>query len=99
VFSAKIVPNMPVVRIDAAGWYQRADFIAALESGSVATWHTPGHEPGDLSDAFVTYDHGEGSNMCGPPELGCLPDDIWEDICQQMKELGVEQAILWITNL
>jgi hypothetical protein len=90
---------MPVVRIDAAGWYQRADFITALERGSVATWHAHGCEPGDLSDAFVTYDHGEGSNMCGPPEFGCLPDDIWEDICGMMKHARVEQAIVWIANL
>lgn len=91
--------RMPCVRIDAAEWYEREDFLAALNSGSIATWHKPGCVPNELSDAFVTYDHGEGSNMCGPPECGCLPDDIWEYICGLMKHMRLEQAVLWIANL
>lgn len=76
---------------------------------TTATWHQSG-EPNDYSDLFVTYDNGEGSDALPPgsrpeetaPEfsdLNLIPQGIWDEICEEMDERGVDHALLWISNL
>jgi hypothetical protein len=94
-----------VLRIDAPEWYRRADFLDFLngrrpiQGGKPpATWHTPGAEPDEYSDVFITidcHDMGcEGSD--GPPDL---PEDIWEEICVAARTQHITYGLVWIANV
>ena len=86
---------MPIVRMNAPHWYQREDFCLILSSPSVATWHyrldLP--TPHEWSDIFATYCYGEGSNT------DVISPDIWNEIDLICQKLGVNEALVWITNL
>lgn len=89
------------LRIDAPEWYLREDFRDFLngnregqQNKSPAMWHQRGAEPDEMSDVFVTFDNGEGSDA-----EGCIPDDIWEAICAIAKKHGFEEGIVWIANV
>ena len=89
------------LRIDAPEWYRRQDFRDFLngkrdgqEGRSPAMWHRRGEEPDEMSDVFVTFDTGEGSDA-----EGIIPDDIWEAICAIAEKHGFEDGIVWISNV
>jgi len=89
----------PCLKLNVPQWYERKDFQKWLndfvdphEGRRHATWHQFG-EPGEYSDIFVTYDHGEGS------DFEEMPGDCWEDITRVCKEQGLEYAVVWLTNL
>ncbi len=89
---------MTGLRIGAARWFQREDFMEfvnkyanATEGPRLATWHTGG-EANDFSDIFLTYDDGEGDSA------DMVPEDIWEEICQICEFNHVNYALLWIVN-
>jgi hypothetical protein len=88
---------MPCVRINAPEWFGRADWQAFLDNqqefSRLATWHERGKSPNEFSDVFVTYDGGEGS------DAEEIPADIWLSIRERMESLGIDFAVLWITNL
>ena len=86
------------IKINAPEWFQRDDFQAFLnlreESGrTTATWHWQGSEPGEFSDVFFTYDHGEGSDWEE------IPQDIWSKICEIVSNMRIVYAVIWVTNL
>ncbi len=85
------------IRINAARWYTRPDFIAFLNSSQAATWHeTPG-EPGDFSDVFTIWDNGEGSDQ--PAFNAGLPKDIWAKIGEACTANGGGVHVVWIVNV
>jgi hypothetical protein len=86
-----------VLKINAPHWFRRNDFRAVVESPQTATWWN-GDPIDEWSDIFVTYDNGEGSNYGGLH--GCIPDDIWDEICRVWKNVcGDTYGLVWITNL
>lgn len=92
--------QLAALQINAAEWYERADFLAVLNGGQMATWHTPGEPPGDYSDMFMTFDSGEGSNSSmGTAAIGGLPEDIWAEITRLCNAHGLTYGIVRITPL
>jgi hypothetical protein len=92
------IDRMPCIKINAPEWFDREDFKAFLnlreESGrTTATWHWQGAEPGEFSDVFFSYDHGEGSDW------EVIPPDIWARICEIVNNERVVYALIWLTNL
>jgi hypothetical protein len=83
------------LRINAPEWYARADFMRWLTEDRRATWHIRGNtSPDEYSDVFVTFDHGEGSDYDT-----LMPDDIWEAITKAAHDCGVDDCIVWISNI
>lgn len=82
------------LRINAPEWYDREDFAAWLNEEGRATWHKRGKAPGEYSDVFVTFDHCEGSDYDAS-----MPEDIWRAIAAAAKACGVEDGIVWISNV
>jgi hypothetical protein len=71
-----------------------------VRSCGTATWHH-GYEPTEYSDVFFTYDRGEGSDAPSAA-LSCrpaIPDSIWSLLDAELKKRGVEQALVWVSNL
>jgi hypothetical protein len=62
-------------------------------ANGVATWHPPGTEPGECSDVFVTFDHGEGSDAFH------MPGHCWLALCREAEARGFSYGVLWLTNL
>jgi hypothetical protein len=85
--------RIPCIRINAPEFFEDAEFVRWLESPDAATWHCKGKQVNDHSDAFMTYDHEEGSDYTE------LPEWIWNSICDTMDVYGYKFALLWITNL
>lgn len=83
-----------VIRINAPEFYQRADFMAWLNDPQriQATWHGKGCEPSEYSDLFFTYADGDGSDSD-------MPEEVWKEICRAMNEAGVDNALIWLSNL
>lgn len=83
------------LRIECPAWFARADFQQYLNeyrtTRPIATWHLGG-APGEMSDVFMTYDEGEGS------EFDVLPEDIWEEICQLCTSAGIAHGVVWLVN-
>lgn len=85
-------------RFNVPHWFCREDFKRWLNSEHhPATWHRGG-EPGDYSDIFMTYDHGEGSDALAADGC-CIPEDCWNEICEVMKREGATFGLIWLTNL
>ena len=84
-----------VLRLNAPDWYERKDFLYWLNdlSKPTATWHISGEEPGEYSDVFVTFDHGEGS------DADSIPEGIWEEIKKVAAEHCFDEGLVWITNI
>lgn len=84
------------LRINAPEWYARADFMAWLNDpeGHRATWHERGQAAGEYSDVFVTFDHCEGSDFDAS-----MPEDIVQAIRAAAADCGVEDGIVWISNV
>ena len=87
------VETFKCIRINAPDLYNREDFQAWIKaSHSVATWYNPSNPPDEMSDIFVTYDHGDGSDSDMPG---------WADVAKVVQEkVGqVGFAVVWLTNL
>jgi hypothetical protein len=92
---------MPILRVNAPGWYDDNDFVHWLNSKGVATWHLAnGHEgePHEYSDVFTLYG--------GPNEGSDYPNGIpwwaWNELRALVQEkFGTEeiQCLVWISNL
>ena len=86
------------LNISAPAWFARADFVEWLngkgefQKGPPATWHQGG-EPGEYSDVFTTYDHGDG------PDSEDLPADIWETISKMAEDNGMEYGLIRISPI
>jgi hypothetical protein len=83
-----------LLRINAPEWYARPDFRAWLNNPERATWHRIGKEPNEYSDVFITFDHGEGSDFDVD-----MPDDVWAQITQAAADAGIQDCVVWISNL
>lgn len=87
------------LRIHAPEWFEREDLKKYMDFQSkpahifpAASWgYAPhGWEPGEFSDIFITFDHGDGSNSD-------LPDDIWQVICSVADLHDFKYGIIWIS--
>ncbi len=93
---------MPLVRINAPEWYERADWMMWLGytgERHPATWYRP---PIDQSndDVFFTFCEGDGSDAPVPNDsVPAIPMDIWNDICELMKANGIDECLIWVSNL
>jgi hypothetical protein len=86
------------LRINAPQWYQRQDFLDWLNQPSTATWHRKGEPPSEYSDVFVTIDGEEGSDANGvSPDS--IPEDIWREIVEAARRLGIDYGIVWLSNV
>lgn len=95
----KFICETPCIEINCQELYAREDFGAWLNtyaSKGLATWHTSG-EPGEYSDIFMTYEHGEGSD--GPNNQNGMPEECWDIIDELCRKHGVGHAVLWLKNL
>lgn len=90
------VEPISALSINMPEWFERADFQAWLNAPkkNLATWHTLGSQPGEFSDAFITFDNREGSdfNELFPPELHAK-------LCEICESRGITYGILRLTNL
>lgn len=72
-------------------------FIAWLNTPGkrMATWHGAGEPSGEMSDVFVTYDSGEGSDAFE------MPEHCWLRLYEFLKRHGyaIGYCVLWLTNL
>jgi hypothetical protein len=87
------------LRINAPEWFKRDDFAEWLSSDKTATWHEKGTIPGEYSDVFVTIDGDEGSDAWQGPSSDTIPKDIWAEIVAAAKRLGINDGIVWISNV
>lgn len=85
--------SFPCIRFDVSQWYADPEFqewfLDQCQHNYLATWHNGSKEFSDCSDAFITYDYGEGSNYD-------MPEKLWDQLC---KTLGSGQYLVWLTNL
>lgn len=63
----------------------------------LATWHTGG-EPGEMSDIFVIYDHGEGDESPWSAGETGMPEKFWERIHELCKGRGITYGLLRLVN-
>lgn len=85
------------MRINAPHWYRNPAFVAWLNSPGSATWHVKGQLPNEYSDAFLTYDNGEGSDAPPGGDLyPSIPVELWNEL---RAELGDVACLVWLTNL
>lgn len=91
--------KIPCVMINAPEWFKDPGFVAFLECSDLrrtATWHIPGQPVSSLSDVFVTYDAGEGSDDED------IPEHIWNEICLFVRAAlpsSITYCVVWIKNL
>lgn len=108
---------LPLVRMNAPAWFKRDDFLNWLCADTTATWHkklnvttskggrvsaSKNKSPNDYSDVFFTWsDITSGSDYPGSDTDPGIPVDIWEFICDRLREeLGEDQeALVWLSNL
>lgn len=79
------------LRIDASDWLRRKDVQRWLRKVGVATWYA-GDEGRGFWDAFVTYDHGEGS------DAEQMPKWLWKQIRKRAKAAGMEYGVIWLSD-
>lgn len=89
----KVTETGPYMRVDVPEYFKREDFLRWLNDPTTATWHKKGGRATQMSDAFVTYDNGEGSDACG------MPEDCWEALCAAARAHGMTYGLIWLTNL
>jgi len=88
--------RLEAIKINVPDWFARDDFQAWLndKSKGIATWHYKGR-PTESSDVFMTFDHGEGSDINDPD----LPADIRDAIVQFCVDANMGYGVIWLTNL
>lgn len=88
----------PTLEIRAAGLFARPDFQEWLNRRTgqgLATWHVGG-APSEMSDVFVTYDHGDGDESSDNPDG--MPEPCWTAICRAVERAGATHAIVRLIN-
>lgn len=98
------VERVECLKVNCPELFEDKDFADWLENRTgdgLATWHQCGTEPGEYSDVFVTFDHGEGSDggSDGHPNDPGMPLRCWERLVEIANQHGMEYGILWLTNL
>lgn len=90
-----LVTRLSALSINVPEWFARPDFQAWLNapSGRRASWHTPGEVPTEMSDTFITFDHGESSDF---DEL--FPSDLHAQLCEICAAQGISYGLLRLTN-
>ena len=103
----QVAPNfLPLVRINAPEIYADQQFAEWLNSVTAngrkelpgfrtASWHWPGHEPGEESDIFMLVDGPDGSDSD-------MPKHCWEMILEAVSRAirnTYPECIVWLTNL
>lgn len=92
---------VPCVRIYAEDLFEMPEFQTWMEDwtgAGLATWHVSGESPGEYSDVFILYDHGEGPESPDVGESG-MPQECWDLLCKFCKENHIDYAILWLINV
>jgi hypothetical protein len=85
--------TLPCLRINCPAWYQRPGVVAWLRAmPGPATWGLHGTEPGECSDLFMTFDHGDGSDSD-------MPEDLWAEGCRLCDEAGLGYGVIWLANV
>ena len=80
----------PCLAIDASNLFKDEEFVCWLnQTKDTATWHKPDTEPEGYSDIFMTYDHGEGSDMD-------IPSHCWDFICEVCGKANFPYGVLWL---
>lgn len=79
--------------LDKAEWYENTKFLAWLNSPASTTWHDKMNPPGEMSDVFVVYDHGDSSDR------PMIPDEIWNELMEEAERVGFKYGVVWIRNL
>lgn len=98
------VHGLPLITINAPGWFKDPDFVEWLKAPRTATWHPTGSDdPDEYADVFFSFCDGDGSDSpCGGSEQGPhIPQGIWDYIEFAVnKELGIQnECIVRVTNL
>lgn len=103
------ISPLPIIKFNVPEWYKDRDFLTFLNSSRVATWHRQYCKPDEYSDVFLTYCQGEGSDAYypsdEPEEFGdtnhadVIPDRYWRVVCAYCATNGIEEALIWLTNL
>lgn len=103
----QVAPNfLPLVRINAPEIYADGQFAEWLNTVSAngrkelpgcrtASWHWPGHEPGEESDIFMLVDGPDGSDSD-------MPEHCWQMILEAVSRAipnTYPECIVWLTNL
>lgn len=103
----QVVPNyLPLVRINAPEIYADDQFAEWLNTVTAngrkelpgfrtASWHWPGHEPGEESDIFMLVDGPDGSDSD-------MPEHCWQIILEAVSRAipnTYPECIVWLTNL
>ena len=82
--------TFPCLAIDASNLFKDEEFVCWLnQTEGTATWHKPDTEPEGDSDVFMTYDHGEGSDMH-------MPSHCWDFICEVCGKANFSYGVLWL---
>lgn len=90
----KLVETVVCLRINCPDLFRDQEFVQWLNScPALATWHVSGKPPDEMSDVFVTYDGGEGS------DFESMPEAAWDRLCEVCRAAGVVYAVLWLTNI
>lgn len=94
------------LRVNCPGLFQDARFWAWVKEENCATWHRRESDdpPGEYSDVFVCYDHGEGSDAPDPgapgyPDSSGMPAHAWDKIKSLCERERIPYGLLWLTNL
>ncbi|REK34747.1 MAG: DUF4928 domain-containing protein [Planctomycetota bacterium] len=103
----QVAPNfLPLVRINAPEIYADelfAEWLNAVTANGredipgfrTASWHWPGHEPGEESDIFMLVDGPDGSDSD-------MPEHCWQMILEAVSRAipnTYPECIVWLTNL
>ena len=88
--------NCPELFRDPAfrGWLNGSE-----PTSPIATWHTPGHTPGEYSDVFMTVevpDDIEGGTEGSDSDM---PDHCWDRLVAHCRSVGFREGLVWLTNL
>jgi hypothetical protein len=99
--AAQGVSGLPLVRINAPGWFRDKAFVRWLNHPGTATWHTGGSDPTEYSDVFFTFDSGDGSDAPVPGGHPSIPPHIWDRVVHIVElTLGYRsECLVWVSNL
>jgi hypothetical protein len=87
--------TIPGYTLYAPEFFEDPEFVAWLNSRvgkGLATWHTGG-EPGEMSDLFLIYDHGEGD------EADNMPEKFWDKIDKLCRDQHIGYGLIRLVNV
>lgn len=93
--------DAPVVEINAPAWFEDPEFLHAISTNQIMTWHQAGEGPGEFSDVILFIApslNGEGSDQ------GDIPDAYWDAVVKACKSVvepdtTIHHIIVRITNM